>query len=165
MSKIEEYGKKILTKEIKNERIVGYLKNYNTFNMDTLNEIVNEINKFNLNDVTYYLKNKVHNVDDQMKWHVDDAIVMNVPSNNNYDDVKISENKQLVYHSQKPIYTLIIYESNYKDDFTGGELEFVDGYKFKPKKGAYIFFNSCEVHKLNKINSGMRKSILIKFYK
>ncbi len=165
MSKIEEYGKKILTKEIKNERIVGYLKNYDNFKLDILKNIINEINKFDLNEVTYYLKNKVHYVDDEMKWHVDDAIVINVPSNNNYDDIKISENEQLVYHSQKPIYTLIIYESNHNGDFTGGELEFVDGYRFNPKKGAYIFFNSCEVHKLNKINSGMRKSILIKFYK
>lgn len=165
MSRIEEYGKKILTKEIKNQRKIGYLKNYDNFNLDMLNNIVNEINKFDLNEITYYLKRKVHNVDDQMKWHVDDAIVMNVPSNNNYNNIKINENKQLVYHSQKPIYTLIIYESNYNEDFTGGELEFVDGYRCKPKKGSYIFFNSCEVHKLNKINSGMRKSILIKFYK
>jgi hypothetical protein len=165
MATLEEYGKKILTKEIKNKRTMGYFKNYEGFNVDIFNKIIIEINLFNLNDVTYFVKKMVDNIDNEMSWHIDDAILMDVTEEEIYNNIKISENKQLVYHNQIPIYTLIINENNYNDDFTGGELIFVDDYKYIPKQGSYILFDSCEVYKTNKITSGMKKSILIKFYK
>jgi hypothetical protein len=100
-----------------------------------------------------------------MKWHIDDAQVINHRKNNDYNEqIKISEKKSLYYPNKKPKYSLIIYGSTYNEDFTGGILEFSDGTKIKPQKDMCILFNSNEAHCVHKIKSGVRMSLLIKFY-
>ena len=80
------------------------------------------------------------------------------------NQIKISEKKSIHYPLRKPIYSLIIYGSEYKKDFTGGIIEFSDGLKIKPEKNKCILFDSREAHCVHKIKSGIRQCILIKFY-
>ena len=80
------------------------------------------------------------------------------------EGLSISDRHTLLYYIKKPIYTLIVYDSDYGVDFTGGTLEFIDGLIIKPKKGLYVFFNSNEVHRVNRILSGSRINYLVKFY-
>ena len=166
LSTIEVHGKKVLKEhELSSKRIIGEIENYDGFSHNLLSKIISTIPHFCLNDVTYYLKKRSHKDGFSMKWHVDDAIIMNVPKENPYPDMPISDKKMLVYREQKPTYTLMVYQSSYGTDFDGGTLEFVDGTIIEPKRGMYILFDSREVHRLNEIISGERNSILIKFYK
>ena len=59
---------------------------------------------------------------------------------------------------------MIIYETEYDKDFTGGELIFADDFVVIPKRGLYVLFDSCEVHKVNKVKTGIRNHVLVKFY-
>ena len=100
-----------------------------------------------------------------MKWHIDDAQVINHKKNNNYNEqIKISERKSLYYPNKKPKYSLIIYGSSYGEDFKGGILEFSNGTKIKPKKNMCVLFDSNEAHYVHTVKSGIRISLLIKFY-
>lgn len=104
---------------------------------------------------------------DSMKWHCDDASIISHKPDliNLYDNqIKISEKKSLFYPNRIPKLTIIIYGSTYKDDFNGGIFEFSDGYKVKPVKNMCLIFDSREAHCVHKIHSGIRKSILIKYY-
>jgi len=166
-SHLQEYGKSILTDEIRNIRKVGFIENYEKIDNKILVKIVNEIGLFDLNEVTYYLKQKQHVKGDEMKWHADDGIVSRVPENNDYEGTYISHNKMLVYpgNEDRPLYTLIVYGSDYGQDFNGGELVFSDDMRIKPRRGMYVFFDSREIHKLETVKSGRRNSTLIKFYR
>lgn len=99
-----------------------------------------------------------------MKWHCDDCSIFkhkdgyNCLSNN----IKLSE-KYSLYYTKLPKYSMIIYLSTYGRDFTGGEFNFVDK-TVKPEKYKVLFFDSREVHKVNTVSSGLRKTILVKFY-
>jgi hypothetical protein len=100
---------------------------------------------------------KENTKDFYMNWHIDDCYVFR----HTKTDVK---EKFVICHKNKlPTYTMIIYLSTHDKDFTGGEFLFVNQ-KIFPKKKLVLFFDSREVHKVNKINSGIRKNILIKFY-
>jgi len=61
-------------------------------------------------------------------------------------------------------YTMIIYESDYQKDFSGGIFEFCDGERVFPKKGLCILFDSRDVHCVHQITKGTRKNYLIKIY-
>jgi len=167
---IYEYGKELLknNKSLVSNRISGFLPDYYFFNIDHLKNIVNECNLFNLNDYTYSIHSKEYIKNDFMKWHIDDALLLNRKNVNNFKNViDINcKNKHMIYkyENQKPIYSLLIYENNYGTDYTGGELEFADGFTYKPKRGSYIMFDSSEVHRVLPIKSGKRFSKLIKFY-
>lgn len=110
---------------------------------------------------------KLSNQGDSMKWHCDDATIIS-HKNKNIDkyknQIKISEKKALYYPNKIPKYSLIIYGSTYKEDFTGGIFEFSDGTKIKPIKNMCILFDSREAHCVHKIKSGKKKLLLIKFY-
>lgn len=117
------------------------------------------------NEVVYTTKE--NKTGDSMKWHCDDASIISHNSNliNHYDSqIKISEKKSLYYVNKIPKYSLIIYGSTYNQDFTGGVIEFSDGYKIKPVKNMCLIFDSREAHCVHRIRSGKRKLILIKFY-
>jgi hypothetical protein len=165
LSTIEIHGKKVLEEEnLTSKRIIGTFPNYTEFSPSVLIEIINQIPHFCINDTTYYLKTRTHTTGFSMNWHIDDANIMNIPKDNMYSELAISDKKMLVYQEHKPLYTLMLYENNHGEDFTGGTLEFIDGTIIEPKKGKYVLFDSREVRRLNEIGSGERKSILINFY-
>ena len=163
--------------EIKKVRKICYIKDIFHNNID-FDEFINlscyTNNKLNINinlvnkDVVYSKKTCI--TGDYMKWHCDDALIINHKSNlinkiqNQQNQFIISTKKCLYYPSKKPLYSLIIYGSTYKKDFTGGIFEFSDGTKVKPLKNLCIFFDSREAHCVHKITSGTKKLILIKFY-
>lgn len=149
---------------LKNERIIGYIDDYESFDINYFSSIIK------LDNYNYEISKKTNTEGFYMNWHLDNALVIKNKKNSNKspilpEQIDISDRHRLHYFIKKPIYTLIVYESDYLIDFTGGTLEFIDGYIVKPKKGLYIFFNSNEVHRVNKILSGSRINYLIKFYK
>jgi len=147
-STIELRGKKILEEhDLSSKRIIGEIENYDGFSNNLLSKIINTIPHFCLHDVTYYLKRITREKGFYMDWSVDDAIITN-----------------LSIH-QPPIYSLVVYESNYGNDFHGGTLEFVDGTIIEPKRGMYVLFDSREVNRVNEITDGVMDIILITFYK
>tara|TARA_Y200000002_G_scaffold365159_1_gene354781 strand:- start:782 stop:1330 length:549 start_codon:yes stop_codon:yes gene_type:complete len=104
---------------------------------------------------------------DSMKWHCDDATIISHKGKNinkYINQIKISEKKSLHYANKIPKFSLIVYGSTYKKDFTGGIFEFSDGTKIKPERNMCILFDSREAHCVHKIKSGKKKLLLIKFY-
>ena len=63
-----------------------------------------------------------------------------------------------------PLYTCVLYFSDFGKDFTGGEFRFVDGTSIKPQCGLGIAFDSREVHMVTPVKSGNRKSMVVKLY-
>ncbi len=152
--------------DLKKERIIGKIENYQHFDIELFSGII----PFDKYDYEIIKKENVEGF--YMNWHLDNALVVKnkrVGSNPSNGDIKsnglaISERHTLHYFIKKPVYTLIVYESEHDIDFTGGTLEFIDGLIIKPKKGLYVFFNSSEVHRVNRILSGSRINYLVKFY-
>ena len=111
---------------------------------------------------------KTNTVGYYMNWHLDDAKIIEHKKGVNHsifgNQEFISETRSIYYKNDRPEYSLIVYDSNYGDDFTGGVLEFFDGTKIYPKKGSYVFFSSDELHRVSRILSGTRNNTLIKFY-
>ena len=100
-----------------------------------------------------------------LNWHVDDCSIHKHKTTENKTNNDILNDKYALYHKKElPKYTMIIYLTSINIDFVGGEFEFVDEL-IKPKKNDVIFFDSREVHRVNKLRSGERKNILVKFYK
>ena len=66
-------------------------------------------------------------------------------------------------NKKKLVYTLIFYTSLWNIDFIGGEFSFVDKI-IKPQKGMILLFHCDELHKVNLLNNGKRKAIVVKFY-
>jgi hypothetical protein len=69
----------------------------------------------------------------------------------------------------RPIYTVIWYQSTQGIDFIGGNLRFYDGQIVKPEKNVAILFDSNDIHEvtLQQTKNGLtdeRKVKLIKFY-
>ena len=125
----------------------------------------NEYGLHYFNQVVYTIKDNKKG--DSMKWHCDDAVIISHKTNLIYlynNQIKISEKKSLYYSNKIPKYSLIIYGSTYDEDFTGGIIEFSDGFKIKPVKNMCIIFDSREAHYVHKIRSGLKKLILIKYY-
>ena len=159
MNKVIKYGKIILeNSELKNERKTGFINiDYENFEIHDINSIID------ISNYTIYFMKKENSVDFFMNWHIDDAQIVKRKNGLN-GQIKISDKHYLHYNKNKPIYTIIIYGSNYNIDFEGGLLEFVDGTIIKPKKNYYVLFNSDELHRVHKITKGNRKNILIKLY-
>ena len=140
------------------------LQNLSNYTFNKLNIDINLINK----DVVYSMKTNVQG--NYMKWHCDDGLIINHKSSliskteNQENQIKISDKKCLYYPNKIPKYSLIIYGSTYKKDFTGGIFEFSDGIKIKPERNLCVFFDSKEAHCIHRIREGVKKLILIKFY-
>lgn len=143
------------------KRKIGIIENYTSFSgmTEKFKEII-DYEKFD-----YVICHKENTEGFFMKWHLDDAKVIDHNKNKSkvHDQIYITETKAL-YYKKKPIFSLIVYESDYNIDFTGGTLEFIDGTTIYPKKGMYVLFDSNELHKVNIIKSGIRSAYLIKFY-
>ena len=144
------------------KRKIGFIENYEKFHFDLIKNIIDfSYSKYDIvkkeNSVGYY-----------MNWHLDNAKIITHKKSINkkliHDQIMISDRHGLYYYLEKPIISLIIYESTYNHDFGGGVLEFLDGTKIYPQRGMYILFDSNEVHRVTKILSGTRINYLIKFY-
>lgn len=101
-----------------------------------------------------------------MNWHFDDCAVFKhsqMKKNMVYKNSIVLNEKYTLFFSDLPVYTMIIYMNTYGKDFTGGEFNFIDK-QIKPEKYQVLFFDSRELHKVNKVTSGERETILIKFY-
>lgn len=159
MNEIMNYGKQLLDSS-NNIIKTGFIENYSEFNIDQI-KLQNIIN-FDLYD--YVICKKVNKTGFHMKWHIDDCAFIKHSKNNNVNN-KISDRISIFYKNNPPEFSLIIYESKYGFDFTGGEIEFINGKIIKPDYGLYILFNSKIMHRVRKINSGERCCYLIKFYK
>jgi hypothetical protein len=99
-----------------------------------------------------------------MKWHCDDCCIFKHKDNFKYsnNNLKINDRYSL-YFTKLPVYSMVIYLSTQDNEFTGGEFNFVDK-KIKPEKYKVIFFDSREIHKVEKVKTGTRTNILVKFY-
>lgn len=164
MDKLQEFGLSIIDKV--SERIIDFIPE--NINIENIDEVVNYIlNKLNLNIEKFTIKScKKSNTEGFfMKWHVDDAQVIKHQDCKIFDDqIRISNRKVINYSENRPIFTIIVYLSTINEDFTGGEFEFVN-LKVKPIRGMFVFFDSKEVHKVNKVKKGKRDNYLIKLYK
>jgi hypothetical protein len=158
MNAIMNYGKELLNDENKIIK-TGYINNYDVFNIETIKK-ANIIN-FDLYD--YVICKKINETGFSMKWHIDDCAFIKHSKKQNLFTNKITD-KISIYHNKLPKYSLIVYESKYNKDFTGGKLKFIDGTTIEPDYGLYVLFNSLHMHCVEKINSGSRICYLIKFY-
>ncbi len=146
------------------------LKNLDKLDKYLKNNIKSIFPEFKNNDVEIVYR--FHNNNNyNLKWHIDNCIFQRHAIKNIeflHDLEIIGRDYKYVYciwkHRKIPIYTMIIYLSNYMTDFQGGELEFIDGLIIKPKLGDVIIFNSNEIHRVHTLKSGKRNCIVIKFY-
>ena len=159
---IYDYGK-IFLDDVKSTRRYFEIKDINEQN------IINDISyhtSVDLSNYTYKIIKRETGIGFSMKWHIDDVALIKISKNELYkENDQILNQKYLLYHKDElPIYTAIIYLSEYQTDFAGGEFEFIDE-QIKPKKNYVLFFDSREVHRVLPVKKGTRQNILIKFYK
>lgn len=133
-----------------------------------------EINNFCLlNDFDVVPRHSsLHNVNNKntdFNWHFDNRVPVVHPIENKeklHDIELIGEFNNKLYGlwdmKRRPNYSMVIYFNSHGVDFTGGELLFIDGI-FKPSYGDVVFFNSNEIHKVNRAK-GTRNALLLKFY-
>mgnify|MGYP001247933237 CR=1 FL=1 len=121
---------------------------------DTLNEIIDKVKlKFNidLNEMNSELVKRKTETNFRMKYHRDNYMVRNIEGKLvfiQFKNIKISK------------YSLIWYKN---DDFTGGSFQFLNSKQINPKKNMFIFFDSNQIHRVNKQLSGERIIELYKF--
>ena len=119
-----------------------------------------------------------------LKWHIDDVQVVDrkIIYKNQERYWNIKGNKYLYSSTGTglcprrrsghqrcpsgmiPLYTCVLYFSDFGHDFTGGEFRFVDGTSIKPQRGMGICFDSREVHMVTPVKSGHRESMVVKLY-
>ena len=166
MDDLISYGKEIL-KEIEFKKVIGYIEDYKEFDIDYFRRFID------IDDYDYEILEKTSDGVSGyfMKWHFDNASLIKHKSgfkfNVSNDDKQISTRHVLHYYLKKPIFTLIVYESEHGIDFTGGILEFVDGTCITPKCGTFVLFDSRELHRVSvchNIEDKERKLRLVKFY-
>ena len=160
MDNLYKYGLSVL-ESIKFTRKIGFIDE--SLSIDE--NIKSILKKNKINFTSYKIIEKSNEKGFYMKWHLDDAQIINHNKDNNIKDQTFISNKKAInYKNNPPEYSMIIYESEYEKDFNGGILEFCDGYKIYPKKNMYVFFDSRFVHMVHKISDGVRVNYLIKFY-
>jgi hypothetical protein len=157
------YAKNLFeTNNLISKRKIGFIEDYVNFSPDLIKKIIN------IDNYHYEIIKKINTEGYYMNWHFDNAKIIthkkNVNKDDIYDQILISDRHGIYYYLKKPVYSLIIYDSTYNNDFIGGILEFIDGTKIYPRKGMYVLFDSNELHKVSKIISGIRVNFLIKFY-
>ncbi len=189
-----DYGKKLLDKEIIKKRYILQYNNENFINnirelddenikivfkkeldniiekLDLLSEYKEELKKL---DIEIIVRNKTKEENYYLNWHFDDKkLIVHKKHNKNivHDLEIIYEDDKYIYglynknNDKKLLYTLIFYVSSWNIDFIGGEFNFIDKI-IKPIKGMILLFHSNELHKVNLLNNGKRKAIVVKFYK
>jgi hypothetical protein len=142
---------------------IGYIEEYDTLSIKN----IIDLDLLDINKYEYEIIKKTKTKGFYMNWHLDNSAIIkhNKSSINNIQgQIQISDKHALHYYSRKPKYTLLIYESSYNENFTGGTLELIDGTIIYPQKNMYVFFDSNLPHKVNIITDGNRNNYLIKFY-
>lgn len=138
---------KIENTDILSKRYEGIIHDYNGFKVSLLKELIDEYRLILFDDYDYCIKNMIYKEGEQLEWdsdarHVSENIENSVP---------------------EPKYSMIIFESDYNDDFSGGEFQFKDK-TILPKHGKFFVYDSREVYKINKITTGVCTYILVRFY-
>jgi len=129
-------------------------------------EIIDNINILGIPFTEYEIVKRFHTDDFyNLNWHIDNRQLQKHKVNNDTNNLQIIyKNNKYKYglwsHEKIPKYTAIIYLSS---DFEGGEFCFIDKI-VKPKRGDVIIFDSQEVHKVNKLKSGIRNCYVVKFF-
>jgi predicted 2-oxoglutarate/Fe(II)-dependent dioxygenase YbiX len=168
---ILDYGQKLIKNNpyIPKNRKIFYISPelLNKISMtDTINsQIIQQIIKENnlpINDnMSCKIFFKYFSLNTEMLWHQDDASIFK-HTNKHCEKYNLSK-YNLFSNKVQPIYTMVLFMSDYGEDFYGGEFCFVD-LEIKPIKGMSVFFDSREIHCVKKILKGSRQSCLIKFY-
>jgi len=187
------YGTKILYKHIidkryitqyNDESFINTITEFDEENTKTIfeKELHNIINNLDIPieyreelknlETEIIVRNKTKDDNYYFNWHFDDKKLI-VQSKKNKDSL---HNLEIIYkddkniyglynknNDKKLVYTLIFYTSTHNIDFIGGEFCFIDKI-IKPQKGMILLFHCDELHKVNLLNSGKRKAIVVKFY-
>ena len=158
MEYIRKYGVRVLDENIKENRRYFQFGKEMELTLDNLSNLV----KKDLSQYEMKVVKKENHKDFKMGWHQDDVSFFK--NSKKHQDTYGTSKFTRFHQREPPIYTMILYNSTIGEDFQGGEFCFVDE-EIKPKKGEGIFFDSREVHCVKKIIEGVRKCILIKFYR
>jgi hypothetical protein len=155
----DENTKSIFEKELHN--IIDSLDISTEYKEELKNLQTEIIVRYKTKDDNYYFN-----------WHFDDKKLI-VQKKHNKD---VLHNLEIIYeddkniyglynknNNKKLVYTLIFYTNTHNIDFIGGEFCFIDRI-IKPRKGMILLFSSNELHKVNLLNNGKRKAIVVKFY-
>ncbi len=157
--------------EIKDERLIcniedifDNINNYEDIKYHHINIKLKLKLKLKCNTISTTYSTKESRVGDSTKWTCNDAMVISNKKNIYHNQIILSEKKVLYYPNKIPKYSIIIYGSTYKEDFTGGIFEFSDGIKIKPQKNMCILFNSKEAYFIHTVRSGIKKETFITLY-
>lgn len=187
------YGTKILDKHItvkryitqyNDESFINTIANLDEENTKTifqkeLHNIINSLDipieykeELKILETEIIVRNKTKDDNYYFNWHFDDKKLI-AHSKHNKD---VLHNLEIIYkddkniyglynknNDKKLVYTLIFYTNTHNIDFIGGEFCFINKI-IKPQKGMILLFHSDELHKVNLLNSGKRKAIVVKFY-
>jgi hypothetical protein len=137
-----------------------------------IEHIVEVILKYKQIDLSHYTYNKIERTSVEgfnLHWHVDDTVIVKIKKDSMIEssDTILNEKYKLsnrTRNATRPVFSIVVYLSEHGIDFTGGEFHFIDEI-ILPKKQMMIFFDSHEVHRVQKVTSGLRNAILYKFYK
>ena len=105
-------------------------------------------------------------------WHIDDCQLVSKKTPPTYSlerFIHLFDDWWLYISGARlriPRWTMILYLSTEGStkDFIGGRLRLADGTEYRPVAGLGILIDSREVHMVTPVNSGKRKSIVIKIY-
>ncbi len=133
-----------------NKIIEPYISYGNTFE-EIKKEILNKLD-INLDMMNYEKVNRETTKGFRMKYHRDNFMVRKVKN----------EILFLPFNNSKTSKFSLIWYKN--EDFTGGTFQFINSKHIIPKKNMFIFFDSNQIHCVNKQLSGIRIVELFKFY-
>lgn len=165
---IYEYGKEILTDEIRGKRMIFNIADIIQDGMthDEIYVILFDQLKARGFDTSRYdivQMFKEKKVGDAMSWHIDDRnIIRGKPKYTDHRHTKINNKTYLFLNTEKPLYTCLLYLSD-SDEFDGGILRFTD-IDHRVSKYDVVFFDSIEMHCLTPITRGIRRNLFVKFY-
>ena len=136
----------------------------------SLEHIISIIKQHRTIDLSTYEYEKVERESTQgfsMKWHMDDRVVVKIKKECILDPTDICINDQYKLSKRNkdknvPIYSVIVYLSDYNKDFTCGEFEFVDEI-IMPKKNVMIFLIVMKYTEYNLLKLVIEKQFYINF--
>ena len=156
------YGKTLLPL-CRNKRYYGAIVSRVQDHEQVLNEIATLLS-IHLDAYHYEWVDRTTTDGFSMKWHCDDTAVIKTKYQNETGGMMINPRYKLYHKQTLPTYTAILYATDYGIDFTGGEFEFVDQ-QILPQRQHVLIFDSREVHRVLPVKSGIRNSVVRKFYK
>ena len=134
---------------------------------DSLSSILNCDLPFDTYNYNMKVSFKTHKSGFSMKMHVDDCNLIKIKKDfQEMDNKKIyykNDKYCLMYYNKLPTYTLLYYTD--VNNCFGGELNIMNYKIIKPENDMFILFDSKIPHSVNLLKEGIRKNIIIKFYK